>query len=102
MLPLPCFLPGHTVGMRGKPSGGSCVGDTTGARLFVPAVALLAVPPSASSQLENSWEMSGHITGPNFTAACLASFLASAAERKDLILHPFICTNNCLRDSVRA
>lgn len=55
-------------GNEREPSAGSCAGALQVPGLFLPALALLAVPPSASSQLEHSWEVSGHITGPSFTA----------------------------------
>lgn len=79
---------------------GAVLGTLQAPGLFVPTMALLAAPPSASSQLEHRWEASGHVAAPSFTAAVLASFLTKVAERKALILHPFVCTNSCLRDSV--
>lgn len=75
VLPLPCSLPGHTREGEGSHLVGAVLGAPQAPGLFVPSVALLAAPPSASSQLEHSWEVSGHIAGPSFTAASLASFL---------------------------
>lgn len=43
---------------------GAVLGTLQVPGLFVPAVALPAVPPSASGQPEHSWEVSGHIAGP--------------------------------------
>lgn len=58
---------------------GAVLGKPQVPGLLVPAVTLLAVPPSAFSQLERSEESIGEVAGPNFTAVCLAFFLTQVA-----------------------